>query len=92
MVKASELVKNQKEKENRKLKTYDKIYILVEKKICMASDTNNYHTWFQIPEFLIGLPIYSHPECRKYIENKLKHDGFISKFYEPNILYIEWKA
>ena len=90
MIKASELIKKQKEKEHNKKKTYDKIYLLAERKICTASDTNNYHTWFQIPEFLVGLPIYSHPECRKYIEEKLNHNGFKTNFYEPNILFIEW--
>lgn len=92
MIKAAELIKKQQEKEYNKRKTYDKIYLLVEKKICVASDTNNYHTWFQIPEFLVGLPIYSHCECRKYIEEKLIHNGFKTKFYEPNILFIEWKV
>ena len=90
MVKASELIKKQKERDELKKKTYDKIYNIIEKKICIASDTNCYHTWYQIPEFLVGLPVYSYKDCNDYIQNKLKSNGFKVDFYEPNILFIKW--
>ena len=54
-VKASDLIKVQQEKEARKTDTYYKIYKLVEKKICIASSSNLYYTWYQIPEFFVGL-------------------------------------
>lgn len=91
MVKAYELIKQQKEREERRNLTYDKIYTLIEKKIILASSGNYYHTWYLVPEFLVGLPIYSIDECQKYIQNKLKNDGFETEFYHPNILFIKWK-
>ena len=90
MVKAGELIKQQKEREDRKFITFDKIYKIVEKKICYASSGDFYHTWYEMPEFLVGLPMYSHKECRKYIRDKLSTNGFITEFYEPNILLIKW--
>jgi hypothetical protein len=90
MVKASELIKQQKEREDRKFITFEKIYKIVEKKIYFASSGNFYHTWYEMPEFLVGLPIYSHKECRKYITDKLLLNGFKTDFYEPNILLIRW--
>ena len=72
MVKASDLVKQQKERESKKFKTFDKVYDLIEKKICLASSGNHYHTLYQIPEFLIGLPLYSKKDCQAYIVDKLK--------------------
>jgi hypothetical protein len=92
MVKAEELVKQQKERESRKYITFEKIYSQIDKKICMASAANFYYTWFQIPEFLIGMPIYSFEECKKYIEDKLKQNNFKTEFYQPNILFITWKS
>jgi hypothetical protein len=90
MVKAEELIKQQKEREDRKFVTFDKIYKLVEKKICFASSGDFYHTWYEMPEFLVGLPMYSRKECHKYIINKLLLNGFETEFYEPNILLIKW--
>ena len=90
MVKAHELVKQQKEREERKNKTFDKIYLVIEKKITLASAGDYYQTWYLIPEFLVGLPLYSVEDCRKYIQKKLKNNGFETEFFLPNILLIKW--
>lgn len=90
MVKAEDLIKQQKEREDRKYLTFDKIYTHVEKKICSASSGNYYYTWFQVPEMLIGLPSYCYKECQTYIIGKLKKDGFETEFFEPNIILIKW--
>jgi len=90
MVKAEDLIKQQKEREDRKYLTFDKIYEHVEKKICLASSGNYYYTWFQVPEMLIGLPSYCYKECQTYIMDKLKKNGFETEFFEPNIILIKW--
>ena len=90
MIKASDLVKEQKERESRKYKTYNKIYTLVERKIVLASKGNNYYTWFETPEFLVGYPMYNLEDCLKYITEKLKKNGFKIEFFNPNILFIKW--
>jgi hypothetical protein len=90
MVKASELIKNQKEREEKKKNTFDKIYIHIEKKIVTASASDYYYTWYQIPEFLVGLPLYSVDECQIYVQQKLKNNGFDTEFFEPNLIYIKW--
>ena len=90
MVKANELIKQQKEREERKKITFEKIYSVIEKKIVLASAGDYYYTWYQIPEFLVGLPMYSVDECQKYIQEKLKTNGFDTEFFLPNILLIKW--
>lgn len=90
MVKADDLIKQQKEREDRKYVTFDKIYKLVEKKICTSSLGNFYYTWYQVPDFLVGLPLYSHKDCQKYIINKLTKNGFEIEFFEPDIILIKW--
>jgi hypothetical protein len=91
MVKAQELIKQQQEREERRKITFDKIYKLIENKIILASAGNYYYTWYQIPEFLVGLPMYSLTECQTYIQHKLKNNGFDTEFYNPNILLIKWQ-
>ena len=90
MVKADEIIKQQKIRENRKNLTFNKIYNRIEKKIYLASSTNNYFIWYQIPEFLVGLPIYNFNDCKEYIQKKLINDGFNITFYEPNIILVNW--
>ncbi len=90
MIKAKDLIKQQKNKEEQKKKTYDKIYNIIEKKICIASNANCYHTWYQVPEFLVGLPVYSHKDCKKYLQDKLITNGFQVDLFDPNILFIKW--
>jgi len=90
MVNAIELIQKQKEIENRKYIIYQKIYNMIEKKINIASSTNNYYTWYQIPEFLIGMPKYSLDECNSYIKDNLLKNGFKVDLYNPNIILIKW--
>lgn len=92
MVKAEDLVKQQKEREDRKYITFDKIFKLVESKIIIASSGNNYYTWYQIPNFLVGLPLYSQSECKDYIIKRLNENGFKTELIGTNILYISWKS
>ncbi len=91
MVKAGDLINSQKEREERKKHTWDKIYQLVEKKIILASNSDFYYTWYQIPEFLLGLPMYSIDSCQKYIRDKLTFNGFQTEFYPPNLLFVKWE-
>lgn len=90
MINAHELLKQQKERESIKNLTFEKIYDLIQKKIYLASMGNFYHTWYQIPEFILGLPTYSIQDCQTYITNKLKKNNFETDFYEPNIIFISW--
>jgi hypothetical protein len=90
MVNADELIKEQKCREDRKYITFDKIYHMVENKIRVASACNNYYTWYQVPEFLVGSPLYSYLECKEYIRNKLIKSKFEIELYPPNILLIKW--
>lgn len=90
MVKASQLIKEQQERNSWKNKTFNKIYTIIDKKIILSSSANNYYIWYQIPEFIVGLPLYNLLDCKLYIEDKLKDNGFTTEFFEPNILLITW--
>lgn len=90
MVKADKLIKEQKKREDKKKETFNKILEKVEKKIILASSANYYFTWYSIPQFIIGLPLYSLTECKDYIIRKVDKNGFKIEFFEPNILLIKW--
>jgi hypothetical protein len=90
MVKANDLIKEQKKKDERKKKTYKKVFDRVEKKIILASSSNSYHCSYEIPKIIIGLPIYSVDGCLEYVIKKLKKNGFGIKVLSENTIFISW--
>ena len=90
MVKAGDLIKAQKEREKIKFKTFNKVFNIIEKKIVYASASNFYYIWYEVPQYIIGEPLYNYNECIEYLEKKINTNGFKIEKYEPNILLISW--
>jgi len=89
MVKAQDLINVQKDRDKIKYKTFAKIYNIIERKITLASSSNLYYIWYQIPEFIIGCPLFNLSECKKNIIKQLKENGFDIDEYD-NLLLIKW--
>jgi hypothetical protein len=90
MIKASDLIKQQSKKNKRKLDTFDKIYKKIESKILQESSGNYYFTLYEIPKFIIGIPLYNVAEAGLYLSKQLTNNGFIVEIYETNKLLISW--
>jgi hypothetical protein len=90
MVKAQDLIKSQKEREKIKYKTFSKIYSNIEKKITIASSSNFYYVWYEIPEFIIGFPLYNVTECKSVVIKQLQDNGFKVEEFENNIILVTW--
>ena len=90
MVKAEDLIKNQQEREKIKFKTFSKIYNNIEKKISLASTSDFYYIWYEIPEFIIGFPLYNLEECKTYVIKQIKNNGFTIEEFDENIILITW--
>ncbi len=91
MVKAQDLINEQREREKNKEKIYKKIYKKVETKILQASSMNLYECWYQLPEFLFNIPLYNLEGCKRYLNYKLTNNGFSFYFTDENIIVISWK-
>lgn len=90
MINADKLIKEQQKRDELKIITYDKVYKTIEKKIILASASNYYYVWYEIPEFILGLPTYNLKICIEYIIEKLKKNNFECEWFDPNILLIKW--
>ena len=91
MVKALELIKEQKDREKKKIYIYKKIYKRIENKIIKSSSMNLYECWYEIPEFLFNIPLYNLENCKLYLQNKLTDDGFSVYFTGVNVIVVSWK-
>ena len=90
MVKADELVKEQQERDKEKTKLFKKVYKLAEKKIINCSKINLYQCIFEIPHFVLNVPLYSIDNCKNYIIERLKTNGFKVEILNQNTLLIKW--
>jgi len=87
-----ELYNRKKTIENNKIKIFNKILKRVHDRIKYISRQRNSKCFcaFVIPEFILGTPRYDCAACTAYIIDKLKDNGFVVKYTNPNLLFISW--
>ena len=76
----------------RRMELYDSILKKCHSRILYNSSLQRTYCFYQIPEFIIGVPLYDIVELRKYIMNSLKTNGFELLYIEPNWLFIQWNV
>lgn len=79
------------EKTIKRLEIYDSVLVKCHKRIKYNSSLERTYCFYQIPEFIIGTPLYKVTEMRTYIINSLKNNGFKIMYIEPNWLFISWE-
>ena len=86
----NEIHKNQKEREKKRVQIYDKILIRCLKKIKESSIKEDSYSFFEMPEYIPGMPLYNMTECLMYILNALKDKVFNSRYVDPYLIFISW--
>lgn len=88
-----ELFEKKREKDLRKLKTFNQILARIHRHIRIISSQrdNSNCCWYIVPEIILGVPDYNQPECINYIIEKLEENGFVLRYIVPNVLFICWK-
>lgn len=89
-IKAKDLIKQQKKKQKEKDLIYKKIYQRIEKKIVMASKLDFSQCLYEIPEFMLGVPLYNLNQCISYNDKKLKENGF-KTIWNRNTVLVNWE-
>ena len=89
-LKISDLYSRINEKNLKRMEIYDNVLIKCHNRIKYNSDLEKTYCFYQIPEFIIGTPIYNINEMRTYIINSLNNNGFQVMYIEPNWLFVSW--
>jgi len=76
----------------RRMELYDSVLKKCHSRILYNSGLQRTYCFYQIPEFIIGFPLYDIIELRQYIMNSLKTNGFELLYIEPNWLFIQWNV
>ena len=76
----------------KRMELYDSILKKCHSRILFNSNLLRTYCFYQVPEFVIGTPLYDILELRNYIMNSLKTNGFEILYIEPNWLFIYWNV
>ena len=68
-------------KKNKRNQSFEHVLETCHRKIKTASTKELVKVFFDVPEFVIGLPVYDLSECIKYIMKSLEENGFLVRYY-----------
>tara|TARA_Y100001958_G_C21236339_1_gene562859 strand:- start:1364 stop:1795 length:432 start_codon:yes stop_codon:yes gene_type:complete len=78
----------------RNLKRYQKFDDILRKlhnRIRYHAKNEKTFCFFQIPEFIIGVPLYNIDDLKEYLIKSLQKDGFEYMYIDPNWLFVTWE-
>jgi hypothetical protein len=76
----------------KRMEVYDETLQKCHRRIKYNSSLQRTYCFFQIPEFIIGVPLFNAQEMKTYVINSLKTNGFQLIYVEPNWLFISWDS
>ena len=88
-----DLYERRQKRDLKQISIFNKILGRIHKRInhtARNKNTNETFIWFNVPEYLVGEPIYDKGECIGYIISELEKNGFHIKYVHPNTLFISW--
>ena len=87
-----DLYEKKQQSELKQISIFNKILARIHKRITHISRTKKAetHTFFVVPEYIIGQPVYDKAECLGYLVSQLDNNGFHVKYIHPNTLFISW--
>ena len=86
-----ELYGSRMKRSKEELVLYNNILKKIHTKIRNTSRTSkDQHTWYLVPEVVIGIHYYNQSECVGFIMNQLTSNGFKASYTHPNLIFVCW--
>lgn len=87
-----ELYEKKRQYDVNKLELFKKILnrVHVRIKTTAKHNLNDKFCWYVVPEVIIGVPRYDQPGCIAYIMDSLQSNGFQTRYFHPNTIFISW--
>lgn len=79
--------------QRKKVKRYEHFNVVLGRcyqRIRLAADNEQFRLFYEVPEFIVGVPMYNINHCIAYMITELRQKGMLVKYYFPRILYISW--
>ena len=78
-----------KKKQNR-TNVYESVLEKCHMKIQTAANKEKYELFYDVPQYVVGLPLFNINECIDFIVKQLTNNGFVVNYHFPKILHISW--
>tara|TARA_Y100000389_G_scaffold191389_1_gene217513 strand:+ start:1380 stop:1811 length:432 start_codon:yes stop_codon:yes gene_type:complete len=75
----------------KRYQKFDDILKRLHNRIKYHAGNEKTYCFFQIPEFIIGVPLYNINDLKEYLVKSLQKDGFEYMYIEPNWLFVTWE-
>lgn len=87
-----DLYRDREEIKEKKNSNYRAVLHKIHKKIKKANSLERNKISYDVPEYVVGVPVFNLNKCISYIIKQLRGNGFLVKYYFPKMLYISWDA
>lgn len=77
-------------KKQLRINVFEKILSKCHIKIKNAATKELYTCIYEVPEYVVGLPLFNINDCIDYLMNQLKDNGFKVELIFPKSLVIDW--
>ena len=67
-------------------KVLEKCYLKIER----VAAADRLFVFYEVPMFVVGCPLFRIEDCIMYMKGHLEKNGFLFKYYFPNIVYVSW--
>ena len=87
----NDLYETMYQKNINRYQKFDEILKCIHNRIKLYAKHERTYCFYQIPEFIIGVPLYNINDLRLYLINSLQKNGFQLMYFNPNMLFITWE-
>ena len=93
MINITDLYKKKKERDRTREKVYEKVLTKCHNKITYSANKyiDQEYTFYTVPDFIVGFPLFNKDECSKFIIKRLLENGFFIKYVGSGLIFICWK-
>lgn len=84
------LYHREKNRDDHRQELYDTIVRKVHHRVQTVALRKETQCLFEVPQFILGTPLYDPFQCTGYVIQTLKAQGFLVQYYHPNVLHINW--
>lgn len=92
MKSAKDQIDTLNEKKRINLSSFEKVLEISFHQINIATSLDSCTCLFEVPEFILGYPLYNINECILYVCDKLRKLDYKVNYFFPKLLHISWNA
>lgn len=86
----NDLIQDKNKRVERRKECFDKVLDQCCSKIKKAAKLDKTFCLYDVPEFILGYPLYNINECMTYVIDKLAKNGFAVQYFFPRYIVVSW--